>query len=110
VLAGHDGRRRVVTAADHVAQALGVRPGMALARVQARIPGLRTAAADPTADAAALERLATWVLQRYSPIVALDPPDGLVIDVTGVAHLFGGEAPLLHDLLSRLKAANTVSE
>ena len=46
-----------------------------------------------------------WALRRYSPVVALDPPDGLLIDVTGAAHLHGGEAALLRDLLSRLQAA-----
>lgn len=94
-----------MAAADRAAQALGVRPGMALAQIQARIPGLRIAAADPAADAAALERLAAWALRRYSPIVALGLPDGLVIDVTGAAHLVGGEAALLDDLLSRLRIA-----
>lgn len=105
VIAGRDGGRRVVTAADRAAQALGVRPGMALAQVQARIPGLRIAATDPAADAAALERLAAWALRRYSPVAALDPPDGLIVDVTGAAHLVGGEGALLDDLLSRLRTA-----
>jgi protein ImuB len=63
-------------------------------------------AADPAADAAALERLAAWALRRYSPIVAVDPPDGLLIDITGAAHLFGGEPALLDDLLRRLAAAH----
>ena len=106
MIAGHDGRRRVVTAADQAAQALGVRPGLPLAEAQARVPGLHVAPCDPAADAAALERLAAWALRRYSPDIALDPPDGLLIDVTGAAHLHGGEAELLRDLLSRLRAAS----
>lgn len=105
VIAGREGGLRIVAAADRAAEALGLRPGMALAQVQARIPGLRTAAADLAADAAALERLAAWTLRRYSPVVALAPPDGLVIDVTGAAHLVGGEGALLDDLLSRLRTA-----
>ena len=43
--------------------------------------GLVIMDADPAADAAALERLALWALRRYAPIVAADPPDGLVIDI-----------------------------
>ncbi len=70
-----------------------------------RVPGLWVEPADPAADRAALERLAAWALRRYSPLVALDPPDGLLIDITGAAHLFGGEAALLHDLYARLAAA-----
>jgi protein ImuB len=106
VIAGHDGRRRVVAAADHAAQALGVRPGLPIAEAQARIPGLHVAPCDAAADTVALKRLAGWVLRRYSPVVALDPPDGLLIDVTGAAHLHGGEAALLRDLRARLRAAS----
>ena len=105
MIAGHDGRRRVLAAADRAAQALGVRPGLPLAEAQVRVPGLHIAPCDPAADAAALERLAAWAVRRYSPDIALDPPDGLLIDVTGAAHLHGGEAALLRDLLSRLQAA-----
>ena len=105
VIAGRDGRRRAVVAADHAAQALGVRPGLALAQAQARVPDLHIEPADPAADAAALARLALWALRRYSPVVAIDLPDGLLIDATGVAHLFGGEAALLDELRARLTAA-----
>jgi protein ImuB len=65
-------------------------PGRTLARVLAR-PGL-------------LPSLAAWCL-RYAPLVGLDPPDGLWIDVTGSAHLHGGETRLLRDLLGRLPGA-----
>lgn len=65
------------------------------------MPNLHVADADPGGDAEALERLAQWCL-RYSPIVAVDPSDGLWIDATGVAHLFGGEPSLLADLIGRL--------
>ena len=61
--------------------------------------------ADPAADAAALDRLALWALQRYAPIVAADPPDGLVIDATGAAHLHGGEDAMLADMIERLAAS-----
>jgi protein ImuB len=59
--------------------------------------------ADPVADADALERLAVWAL-RYSPVVAADDPDGLVIDATGASHLHGGEDAMLADMISRLEA------
>jgi len=106
VIAARDGRRRIVAAADRAALAFGVRPGLALTQAQARVPGLLIEAANPTADAEALSRLAAWALRRYSPLVALDPPDGLLIDITGVAHLFGGERPLLEDLHERLTVAS----
>ena len=102
VIAGRDGRRRAVAAADRAAQALGVRPGLALAQAQARVPDLHIEPADPAADATALARLVLWALRRYSPVVAIDLPGGLLIDATGVAHLFGGEAALLGELRARL--------
>jgi len=58
---------------------------------------------DPRADRALLEAMADWC-DRYTPLVALDPPDGLLLDISGCAHLFGGEAVLLDDMLARLKA------
>ena len=69
------------------------------------VPGLVVMDADPAADAEALERLALWALRRYAPIVAADPPDGLVIDTTGADHLHGGESAMLADMVERLAAA-----
>ena len=56
----------------------------------------------PDADAAALERLALWLLQRVAPIVAVDPPDGIAIDSTRITHLHGGEPAMLEALIGRL--------
>ncbi|MEE2861626.1 MAG: DNA polymerase Y family protein [Pseudomonadota bacterium] len=102
ILAGRAGNRRLVTAACPAAQALGLRPGMPVVKAQALVPDLRIEPADPNADFESLERLALWVLQRISPIVAADPPDGVVIDSTGADHLHGGEAAMLEALLGRL--------
>ena len=102
VLAGRTGNRRLITAADAAAQRLGLRPGMPVSKAQAMVPELQILPADPAADAESLERLALWVLERFSPIVAVDPPDGIVIDSTGADHLHGGEAAMLEALVGRL--------
>lgn len=102
ILAGRQGRCRIVTAANAAALALGARPGMAASQVQAIVPGLEIREADPGGDAAALQRLALWAMRRYAPVCQADPPDGLAIDITGAAHLKGGEAALLADLVDRL--------
>jgi hypothetical protein len=102
VLVGRDGRRRVVLAADAAAQTAGLRVGMPASKAQALVRGLVIQDADPTADAAALDRLALWTLQRFSPIVAADAPDGIVIDAAGADHLHGGEAALLAMLVEKL--------
>ncbi|WP_145963463.1 Y-family DNA polymerase [Paracoccus mutanolyticus] len=101
VLAGRTGNRRLITAADAAAQRLGLRPGMPVSKAQAMVPELQILPADPAADAESLERLALWVLERFSPIVAVDPPDGIVIDSTGADHLHGGEAAMLEALVGR---------
>ncbi|MDT8315425.1 DNA polymerase Y family protein [Roseomonas mucosa] len=108
VTRARDGRRLVVAAANRAALALGLRPGMPLAGAQAMVPGLEVAEADPAGDAAALADLAAWCL-RYSPLTAPDPPDGIWIDATGCAHLHGGEAALLDDLLRRLGRAGVAA-
>ena len=97
----HDGRRSVVAGACAAARDFGLHPGMPLAQAQAMVPGLTVRDAALAEDAAALERLAAWCLS-ISPLTAADAPDGVWIDVTGCAHLQGGEEALLRMLLSRL--------
>jgi protein ImuB len=75
---------------------------MAVAYAQAAVLDLTVVEADPEDAAAALHQLGTWCLRRYSPLVALDLPDGLWIEVAGAAHLFQGEARLIDDLTTRL--------
>ncbi len=107
VTATHDGRRRVIAAVDQQAARLGLHPGMPLAQARALEAGLTVQEADPPADQAALRRLAAWCL-RYAPLTAVTGDgtggDGIWIDATGTAHLHGGEAALLRDLISRLIA------
>jgi len=101
VTAIHDGRRQSVAAVDAAARAEGLRPGMPLARAQAMVQGLAVMPANPNGDARALDALAAWCL-RYAPLTSADAPDGIWIDATGAAHLFGGEAALLADIVARL--------
>ena len=83
-------------------------PGQPLADARAMFPGLCTLEADPQADARALDGLAAWC-GRYTPWTAVDessarPGDGgLWLDITGCAHLFGGEEALLRDLLFHIR-------
>ncbi len=88
-------------ALDDNAEALGLRLGMAVTKAQALAPDLLLADANPAADSEGLQKLAHWALQRISPIVMPDPPDGLVIDTTGTDHLHGGEAAMLGSILQR---------
>jgi len=77
---------------------------MPLAQAMALVPDLLVADADPEGDGRALSDLAAWCL-RLSPLTAPDPPDGVWIDITGCAHLHGGEQTILDTLVGRLAAA-----
>jgi protein ImuB len=89
-------RNRVsLVAVNDAAEGFGLQPGMVLATARAICSDLDVREHDPAADATLLERLANWA-GRYSPSLALDGPDGLIIDITGCAHLFEGEAPMLN--------------
>jgi protein ImuB len=90
-----------IAALNDAAARLGLNPGMALADARAMYPALAAADADPQADAALLGAVADWC-ERYTPLAALDAPDGILLDITGCAHLFGGEAALCRDLVERL--------
>ncbi len=93
--------RRLLAAVNPAAAAAGLAPGMPLADALSFLPGLATTAAEPAADAAALRRLAEWC-GRYSPWAAPDGADGVRIEITGCAHLWGGEEALAADLAARL--------
>lgn len=96
-----------VVAVDRIAERRGVRLGASLADARGAVPDLCVEEADEAADRALLEAVADWC-DRYTPLVALDPPHGLFLDISGCAHLFadadrGGEGALLSDCLSRLR-------
>ncbi len=99
MLAGSGGVR--VHAVDALAAAEGLHPGQLLADARMLVPYLRAVPAEPGEDAAALGRLADWAT-RYTPFAAIDGEDGLALDISGAAHLFGGEAELIDDLTRRL--------
>ncbi len=89
-------------AANGQAQHEGINVGQSLADARLLSPSLKASDHDPLNDAAALQKLAQW-LTRYSPWVSDDLPDGLLMDITGCAHLLGGEATLAEDLMHRLR-------
>jgi protein ImuB len=91
-----------IVALDEAAMRLGLELGQPLADARAMIPSLDAVDEDAGADAALLDAIADWA-ERYTPLVALDG-DGLMLDVTGCTHLFGGEAAMVADLTGRLAA------
>jgi protein ImuB len=92
--------REVITFASVDAAALGIAPGMILSDAKIRMPALQVIDTDPD-PAQLLHRIALRFI-RYSPEVAVDLPDGLLINITGCAHLWGGEEPYYKDMTHRI--------
>jgi protein ImuB len=101
VVFGKRGNLDLLLAVDAAAERLGLRAGLALAQARAMHPALAAMPEDQAADARLLEAVADWC-QRYTPLVAADPPDGILLDIGGCAHLFGGETKLRDDLIARV--------
>jgi protein ImuB len=101
VISRRDSNAQRIAALDISASALKLRAGMGIADARAMHPAIEIVEADPQADGQLLASLADWC-DRYTPLVALDGTDGLLLDITGCAHLFGGERAMLEDLLTRL--------
>jgi len=90
-----------VYALEMRASKLGLYKGQPLANARAMVQPLKIMPADERADAALLEGIADWC-DRFTPLVSLDSPDGLFLDITGAAHLFGGEAAMLTTVMQRI--------
>lgn len=96
-----EGNADRLAALDEKAAAIGLAPGMALADARAMHPSIEALEEDAAADRRLLSGLADWC-DRYTPLVAFDGEDGLFLDITGCAHLFGGEKAMLAEALARL--------
>lgn len=92
-----------LSALDRKASSLGLAIGQPLANARAMLPALKVMAANEPADAKLLARIADRC-DRFTPFVALDGPRGLLLDVTGAAHLFGGERTMLDRIRKGLHA------
>ncbi len=93
----------LVTALDRRASAAGLHIGMSLADARAMRPDVTAREAEREADARLLDDIAEWC-GRFTPIVVTDPPHGLLLDITGCAHLFGGPQRMLAEAQERIKA------
>ena len=94
--------RMMITAANTLAETQGIYRGMVLADARAVIPSLEVADDIPGLADKLLNRLAEWCI-RFTPSVAIDPPDGLILDVTGCPHLWGDEDIYLAEIIKRIK-------
>lgn len=91
-----------IAGANDAARQAGIEPGMRVADARALLPSLAIVLHDPEADEALKQKIVEWC-DRFSPLVAHDGADGIVLDITGCAHLWGGEAPLLETVQKELR-------
>jgi protein ImuB len=95
--------RMIITATNAVAEMRGILCGMALADARAIFPELEVYDDNPELTYKLLTRLAEWCI-RFTPIAAIDPPDGITLNASGCSHLWGGEAFYLNEIVRKLTA------
>jgi protein ImuB len=102
VLTVSDHGKIIISEANIAAQKSGIEKGMALADGKALIPSLKYLDDKKNPSGKLLISIATYCI-RFSPVVAVDHPDGLILDATGCAHLWGGEISYLQMIINRFK-------
>jgi protein ImuB len=103
VLASTQRGRMVIDAVSPMAAGKEIHPGMVLADCKAIFPELEVIKSEPGQAQKLLNALAEWCI-GYTPLAAIDLPDGIVLDISGCAHLWGGESQYLGSIKSRLNA------
>jgi protein ImuB len=97
-----DHGRIVIVAVNPVAELQGIHPGMAAADAKAIIPGLQVIDDIPDPSKKLLKAIGEWCI-RYTPVIATNLPDGLILDISGCAHLWGGEREYLKHVVNTLR-------
>lgn len=96
--------RMVITAANAVADTQGIYPGMAAADAKAITTNLQVFDNLPGKEAKLLRQLGLWCI-RYTPIVTVNLPNSLMLDISGCAHLWGGERGYLKEIVNKLRSS-----
>jgi protein ImuB len=90
----------MVKAASPGAISLGISVGIPLADAKAMVPGLEVFEEKPGRQEKLLHAIGEWCV-RYAPLVSIDQPDGLILEITGCTHLWGGEQTYLKEIVTR---------
>ncbi|WP_371742469.1 DNA polymerase Y family protein [Mucilaginibacter sp. SG564] len=96
--------RMVITGVSPLAEQQGAFRGMAVADARAAVPELLAVDDTPGKAAKLLRLLGLWCI-RYTPIVSVDLPDGLLLDISGCTHLWEDERGYLKEVILKLRNA-----
>jgi len=103
ILTATERNRIIIVAANVLAESYGISCGMTAADAKAIVPQLQVVEEIPGLSAKLLKSAGEWCI-RYTPIVGMDLPDGLLLDISGCAHLWGGEREYLREVVTRLRS------
>src|SRR4051794_18801623 len=103
VLAFPDHGHLRITEVSAVAREKEIEPGMVVADARVILPDVHVFDDKPDLAGKLLNKLCLWCI-RFTPVTAVDPPDGLILDVTGCAHLWGSEEEYLRNIVNKLKS------
>jgi protein ImuB len=103
VLALPDHGRMRITEVSAAACAKGIETGMVVADAKIILPGIKVMDDNPGLTFKLLTNIARWCI-RYTPIAAIDTPDGIMLDISGCSHLWGGEQAYLKEIITRLRS------
>lgn len=101
VLSASEGNRKIVTTANNLALTQGICAGMVVADARILVPNLQVIDDQPELAAKLLHQVAIWAI-RYTPAVAIDLRDGIILNISGCAHLWGGERPYFREIIQKL--------
>ncbi len=104
-----NGGRRLVYMASAAAGAVGITHGMWLSQAYALCPALEIRPRDMAAERNRLSRLAIWAA-RFTPMVSLQPPQALLLEISGSLKLFGGLIKLKAELIDGLSASGACAQ
>lgn len=102
VFAANEKNRKVITAINPIALKQGLKIGMPLADAKALVPDIEVFDYKVGMELKLLRKLGEWCI-RYTPWVGIDAPNGLIMDITGCTHLWGGERAYYTEIVNKLR-------
>lgn len=103
ILVAPERNRIIAMAINPVAKAQGINVGMGAADAKAMVPEIQVIDDVPGQNYKLLKALGEWCI-RYSPLISVDMPNGLLMDISGCAHLWGNERDYLKEIITRLRS------